>query len=125
MENDTVAMIIAPPGRLRGGLRAVLQAVGRFAIVAEADDVAQAPRLLAEQTPALVVLDARSAGGQAGWALRQLKLTLPRTPCVVIAHTFDQVRVARAAGADATLSAGFSAEELTQTIRTLAAPPAE
>jgi len=107
----TSALIIAPPGRLRDSLRVLLRASGRIARVEEADDARLGLQSIAERPPGLVVLDAGLCEEDALAVLGQIKTQWPRLPCLVLVNNLDQEPVARAAGADAVLQAGFATED--------------
>lgn len=110
------ALIIAPPGRLRDSLRVLLRATGRVARVEQASDARSSLQSIAERPPGLVLLDADLGEDDARGILPQLKGEWPQLPCLVLVHSLDQEHLARAAGADAVLQAGFATETFFSTI---------
>ena len=104
------ALIIAPPGRLRDSLRVLLRASGRIARVEEADDARLGLQSIAERPPGLVVLDAGLCEEDALAVLGQIKTQWPQAPCLVLVNNLDKEPMARAAGADSVLQAGFATE---------------
>ena len=113
---EIALVIIAPPGRQRDGLRVLLQAYDKIALVGEADDLASGAQVIAERAPALAVLQG-GEGGEAFWAeLRQLKAQCPNVRFTVVVPDYHQAELARAAGADAVLMEGFTSEIMFATI---------
>lgn len=108
MIDNTSVLIIAAAGRLRDSLRVLLRAGNHVTQVAQADDLSAGLLLLAELSPALVLLDANVADETLESAIQQLKSCRPQSPCIVLTHTSDQERRARAA--DGFFQAGASAE---------------
>jgi DNA-binding NarL/FixJ family response regulator len=119
MEDHTPALIVAAPGRLRDSLRVLLRACESITVVGLANDGGDALLQVAQDPPALVLLDANLIATRDGETLRRIKGRWPRVRCLVLAHGVEQERLARAAGADAVLQAGFRAEVLFETIRSL------
>ncbi len=121
MTQRVLALIIAPPGRLRDSLRVLLRASGRIGRVEETDDARFGLQSIAEHPPGLVVLDAGLEEDDAPGILPQLKGEWPQLPCLVLVRSLDQEPMARAAGADAVLQAGFDTETFFSTIEHLLA----
>jgi DNA-binding NarL/FixJ family response regulator len=116
MSNRVSVLMIAPPGRLSDGLRVLLRASDDIVLAGQAGDTASGLCMLAECLPALVLLDASLPGEQALHVLQHVQGHWPHVHCLVLAHTLEQERLARQAGADAVLQPGFSAETLFHTI---------
>lgn len=117
VSKDVSALIIAPRGRLRDSLGVLVRARDEISVVRESDDPAEGLVAIAERPPTIVLLDINEPDEQAWSILRQVKVTWPQICCCVVAHSLIQEQQARAAGADAVLQAGFSAEALNGTIR--------
>lgn len=113
------ALIVAPPGRLRDSLRVLLRACETITVVGLASDGGDGLLQVAQKAPALVLIDGSLIGEGDGEALRQIKGRWPGVRCLVLVHSVEQEHLARAAGADAVLQAGFRAEVLFETIRSL------
>ncbi len=103
----TAALIIAPPGRLREGLRVLVRAVNWITQIEQTDDGPAGLRMIADHSPALVLLDTLLPDDQAWETLQQIKLKWATVRCVVLAHTHAQEQQAREAGADGVLPDGF------------------
>jgi two-component system response regulator NreC len=111
MDRIVSVFIIAPPGRLRDGLRVVLRANENIEIAGQADDGKAALEAVTASFPVLVLLDANLPDGEAWSILEHLKRRLPEMYCCVLVHTCDQDQRARNKGADAVLQEGFSSEQ--------------
>ncbi len=123
MDSHAFALIVAAPGRLRDGLRAMLSAKGEFVGAHLADDGNAALQELTTSHPSVVLLDANLPGGEAWRVLSELKERYPQSHCVVWTHTPTQARRATAAGADGVLDARFSSEGLSKVIEQAAEKP--
>jgi DNA-binding NarL/FixJ family response regulator len=111
MENHTSVLVIAQPGRVRDGLRALLMATTQIESVNLVDDGQSALGLAPEYQPALVLLDTPTFNG--GMALLgQIKTKWPETHCIVLADNTRQQQEAKAAGADDVMLKGFPAAQL-------------
>ncbi len=112
-------LIVAPPGRLRDGLQAMMRAVPQIADTAQADDGPAALQMLAEHPLALVLLDADLPGGEA-WTLgRQIKARWPQTRVIILVNNDGPCQVAGGCDADAVLTKGFTVTALTETVAAL------
>ncbi len=111
---SAVAVIVAPPGRLRDGLSVLLRARNEIALAGEADDVSAGLKMIAKCAPTLVVVD----GGDSDQAvaLQELKAHSPQVRFIALVHDQNEECRVRAAGADATLLHGFTSETLSKTI---------
>jgi two-component system response regulator DesR len=97
----------------------LLRACEGITVVGLAGDGGDAVLQVAEKAPALILLDGSLIEERNGETLRQIKGRWPEVRCLVLVHSVEQERLARAAGADAVLQAGFRAEVLFETIRSL------
>jgi len=68
-----VVLIIAPSGRLRDGLQAIVKAVPRVGQIDIADDGLEALSIIAECPPSMILLDADLPDGQAQMVVAYLK----------------------------------------------------
>ena len=112
-------LIVAPPGRLRDGLQAIVRAVPQIAETLQADDGPAALRLLTEHPLALVVLDAALPGGEAWTLWPQIKSRWPQTRVIILTNEDGQRQIAGKCDADALLTKGFTVTALTETVATL------
>jgi DNA-binding NarL/FixJ family response regulator len=112
MSETTTVLIIAPPGRLRDGLRVLLRASAQVAHTAQVDDLASGMQWIAQVQPDLVLLDADLLDEQGWQAIRQIRQGWPQCRCVALTHTTRQEQLARASEAAAILSDGFSSKAL-------------
>ena len=111
-------LIVAKPNLVRDGLQAVLSAIPGIQALEPADDeIGAADRL--KSLPDLVVLGSSLAEDVLHTILETIKEHYPGVRCIVVASDPQQRRVFEAAGADAVLVEGCSAEVLSATIRTL------
>lgn len=115
-ENSASALIVAKPGPLRDGLHALMMAMPQIGNTYNADDVLSAVNMTAEHCPVLVLMDAGPNGSDARMAVWQIKARCPQAQCVFLANDVQQRQEAEAAGADAALLKGASAEKLVATI---------
>jgi DNA-binding NarL/FixJ family response regulator len=113
MVTSTVSfLLVARPGRMREGLQALLRSIPEIEIVGQADWESQALALIAQQHPALVLLDSSLTPREMLPTLMQIKGEYPRMRCIVLVENAQQQDAARDAGADTALITGFSAEVL-------------
>jgi len=116
MQTAVLAIIAAPPGRLRDGWRALLAATPQIGQVRAVDDAVSTLELVATVSPDLVMLDAEAFGDQAGTLLAGIKELKPQCRCIALICNFSGGQQARSAGADAILIKGFSAAKLFGTV---------
>lgn len=119
MKGRVLALIVARPGRMRDGLRALLRAMPQIEIVDEADDSPSALRMITKHHPALLLLDSDLPGDEVSTELGRIKTEEPQIRCIVLADNPQQQQVANAAGADGVLLKGFPAAKLFETIERL------
>jgi DNA-binding NarL/FixJ family response regulator len=118
--NGRAALILARPGALRNGLRAMLNVLTGIEVVEEADADDGALTLITQQCPALAVLDAGLSGDTVQF-LQKAKQLCPRTCWIVLIDHPEQRSAALAAGATAVLLKGLAAERLFDTVECLLA----
>lgn len=121
MTNQALALIVASPGPLREGLRAVLTALPRLDEVTEVDNIPAAVCLFAGRTPALVLVSTGSDGTNAPESCQQIKSCWPDSPCLALVDTVGLGPVAKAAGADLALVKGVRPDKLLGRIERLLA----
>lgn len=119
MKGYTMAVIVAEPGPLRDSLQTLLMALPQIETVRLVGDAPSAWKAIAEQTPALVLLDTNLPDGDALVLLRKIKAQKHRARCLVLADDRQQQQEATAAGADAALLKGYPAAGLFETIEML------
>ena len=121
MANRTLALIVASPGPLREGLRAVLTALPYLDDVLEVDNIAAAVSLSSSCTPALVLLSTSSDGSNTPEGCQLIKSYWPDSPCLALVDTVALESVAGAAGADLVLVKGVRPDTLLGRIEKLLA----
>jgi DNA-binding NarL/FixJ family response regulator len=94
-------------------------------MVGSVDDGSSALRVVAEQHPALVVLDADVLGVEVRRGLEDIRAGWPQVRCIVLASDAQQRQAAEAAGADQVLLKGFLAAELFKAVELLLAADGE
>lgn len=109
-------LIVAPPGPLRHGLRALLRSIPNVQIVGIVAHNKRALQTVSEGRAALVLLDSALPGEGFVPLLQQLKARWPDVQCVVLTDNDEQRRQAQAAEADAVLVKGLPAAKLLATI---------
>jgi DNA-binding NarL/FixJ family response regulator len=117
MNQRPTAVIVAPPGLLREGLRAALNTLDRPKIVGEADTAAHA--ITMAQDPALVLLSVQESGSDSLTAIGTLKARWPAVRCIVLVDTVAQQQAACAAGADEALIKGVRPDKLLRRVEAL------
>lgn len=114
--NRMSVLIVARPGRIREGLRALLRTIPRIEIVGQVGQGSAALEMVTRERPALVLLNSSLPFEEAWMALKQIKAEWPQTRCIVLVDNIQQQGMAQAAGADGVLLKGFAAETLFMTI---------
>jgi two-component system, NarL family, nitrate/nitrite response regulator NarL len=116
-------MLVDDHPLVRDGLRVRLQAVPGLAVVAEADDAAQALDAARRVTPDLVLMDVGMKGVNGIEATRQLLRELPVLKVLVLSmyDNAEYVREAIEAGASGYVLKDRPADEIVQAIRTVMA----
>jgi DNA-binding NarL/FixJ family response regulator len=119
MDNPVLALIVAHPGPVRDGLRALLTAIPQVESSKEVDDASSALRIVKEHHPALVLISVDLSGDEVWDLLRQIKAERPQTRSILLVNDVQQQRLAQAAGADGVLLEGSPASKLSTTIKSL------
>ena len=119
MDNSVLALIVAHPGPVRDGLRALLTAIPQVESLKEVDDASSALRIVEKHRPALVLMSADLSGDEVWNLLRQIKTEWPQTRSILLVNGVQQQRLAQAAGADGILFEGSPASKLSTTIKNL------
>jgi two-component system, NarL family, nitrate/nitrite response regulator NarL len=115
-------MLVDDHRLVRDGLRARLEAVSGFAVVAEADSADAALEAARHALPDVVLMDVGLRGGANGIAAARALRQLDPPPRVLMLSMHDNpafVREALAAGASGYLLKDSPAEEVVQAIRTV------
>jgi DNA-binding NarL/FixJ family response regulator len=121
IEGDVLILIVAKPGRIRDSLQAMLQVMPRLKVVGVTSHSFSALQMLAQHNPTLVLLDVDLPGDGAWALLKEIQGTRLQTFCLFLVNSIEQQRLAKTAGANATLLKGFEALELFAIIEKL--PP--
>ena len=87
---------------VRDGLRALLEAEGRFTVVAEADDGLQVVPLVEKERPDVLLLDLMMPGLHGLDVIDQLQRRAPSTKIIVLSMHSDEAYVVRALRSGAT-----------------------
>jgi len=116
MVDSPSVLICAASERLHDSLSVLLQAHEPHLNVLPVQDCASAGQLLAQEPPALLVLDADLPGA---WQVMAQIRVHPR--CLLLAHTSEQVRRARDSGIRYVLNDGFSTEAFLNVLREILA----
>ena len=123
IEQDTSALIVAKPSRIRDSLSALLRSVPHIRIVGQVEDVPSAMKMVTDYHPNLVLLGSNLPDDEILTVLIRTKAQQPQTRCIVLANTAQQHWMAEAAGADSVLFAGLPATKFFATIEKLLIQP--
>ena len=116
--NGTV-LIVARPGELRDGLRALLVTTGKIKHISQVADGPAALTIIGQLCPQVAVLDWNIPAGDLPTLVGRIKAECPETKCLVLADVVEQQWKAEFVGADVTVLKGFPAARLVQTLSTL------
>ncbi len=116
-------LIIARPGPLRDGLRALVDTMPQIGTLGILNDVSSALSLDLDPHPTLVLLEADLSNDQVWLTVRRIRRRWPRSRTIVLAGTVQQQQEADAAGADVVLLKGFPAGKLVAAIVKLLPQP--
>jgi len=115
MEQRVTVLIIAKPGQVRDGLRALLDAIPGVDVVGRPCDGMLNVDLLAEYNPALIVIDCNLVDTRALDALRRLKTQNAEVCFLILVENVEQQQLAQDNEFDHVLIKGSSAEKLART----------
>ena len=119
MKERVTVLIIAKPGQVRDGLRALLHAIPEVDVVDRpCDDMLNAD-LVAEYNPALILVDCNLVDTRTPDALRRLKTQNPGVCFLILVEDVEQRQLAQDTGFEHVLIKGSSAEKLAKTAREL------
>lgn len=118
-KKQALTLIVVRPGPLRDGVEALMATVTPIEIVGTVEVASAALRLVFERRPDLLLLDAGLPGAESWSVLRYCRMEHPGLRCIILADNADQVREARAAGADAVFLKGFPADQFVSTVEEL------
>ena len=119
MNDPILALIVAHPGPVRDGLRALLTAIPQVASLKEIDDALSALQVVEEHRPALVLISVNSTDDKVWNLLAQIKAKHPQTRSILLVNDVQQQQLAQTAGADGVLLKGAPASRLSATIKHL------
>ena len=119
----TPAVIIAPPGPLRDGLHALVNAMPQVGSVWVTGDVCAAPALGQDSGPLLVLLDGDQPGEKVWRTVRRAKSRWPRARIIVLVGSVKQQQEAEGAGGDTVLLQGVPAGRVVAAIVRLLPQP--
>jgi DNA-binding NarL/FixJ family response regulator len=121
MNKQVPAYILARPGRIRDSLVALLRAIPQIGPIQQVNQDLTELKSIPDYDQALVLLDASLINQEVWSYIKQVEEKNLQThcKCIVLADTILQQRLARAAGADEVLLAGFPGEQLFATIENL------
>jgi DNA-binding NarL/FixJ family response regulator len=119
VRDGALILIVARQGHLREGVEALMATVSRVQIVGKVEAASSALRLVFERRPDLLLLDAGLPEDESWSVLRYCRIEHPKLRCIVLADDAEQVREARAAGADAVFLKGFPADKFVKTVERL------
>lgn len=114
-----LTLIVARPGPLRDGIEALLASVPEVEVLGEVHQPSRALSLAAQHSLDLLLLEAGPAGGKNWRVLSRLQGQHPGLRSIVLADDIEQVRQARAAGADAVFLKGFPPHRFVRTVERL------
>lgn len=119
-----MALIVAKPSQFREGLQAMLASIPQIKQVSQVDDAASALRMVAQHSPALILLDFDLSSSDAlAVALKQIKALWPESRCIALVHNEPEYQLAKAAGADVVVMKGVPAAQLFIIVKELLSQP--
>ena len=117
------ALIIAGPGPLRDGLRALLSTMPQIGSVRVVNNVGSALEMDVPASPALVLLDADMAVPRIWMTVRRVKSGWPQCRIIMLVSDVEQQVEAASAGADVVLLQGLPAGRLVAAVVKLLPQP--
>jgi DNA-binding NarL/FixJ family response regulator len=119
IEHHSPVLIVARPGRIRDGLRALLRAIPEIGAILQANDSPSASQIISEYHPDLVLIDSKLVNSDIKSMPEEIKAMSPHTRCILLVDNFQQQSMADVTGADTVLLSGFSAWEFMVTVEKL------
>lgn len=119
MKERVTVLIIAKPGQVRDGLRALLHAIPGVDVVDRPCDGMLNADSLAKYNPALILVDCNLMDTRTLDALRRLKTQNPEVCFLILVEDVEQRQLAQDTGFEHVLIKGSSAEKLAKTVREL------
>jgi DNA-binding NarL/FixJ family response regulator len=118
-EQHSPVLIVAHPGRIRDGLRALLRAIPEIGAILQANDSPSASQIIAEHHPDLVLIDSKLVNNDIQNMPQKIKAMSPETRCILLVDNLQQQAMADVTDADTVLLSGFSAWEFLVTVEEL------
>lgn len=112
-------LIVAQPGPLLHGLRALLRSIPNVEIVGVVAHTAEAVQAVSECQPAVALLDGALPGEGLLALLKSLKARWPELHCLALVDGVEQQRQAQAGEADIVLPKGVLAARLSAAVERL------
>jgi DNA-binding NarL/FixJ family response regulator len=112
-------LIVARPGPVQEGLKALLGAIGQVEAIYLAEDLASARQVMVETRPSLVVFDAALPDGEVAAVLGAVKGEWPEARCIALTDGTGQERAATEAGADVVFRQGLPPVRLVAVVKNL------
>ncbi|MCP4541669.1 MAG: response regulator transcription factor [Chloroflexi bacterium] len=119
MDNSVLVLIVAHPGPMRDGLRALLTAIPQVTSLKEIDDASSALRVVEERYPTLILISVNSTDDDIWNLLAQIKVKHPQTRSILLVNDVQQQQLAQVASVDGVLLKGTPASKLSATIKNL------
>ncbi len=119
MKEQSKVLIMAKPGQVRDGLRALLHAIPGVDVVECPCDDAFNSDLFTEHDLTIVLISCNLLEEGSQDALRRLRAEKPKVRFIVLTEDVEQRQLARDAGVDQVLIKGSSAEKLVETVKQL------
>ncbi|MFB6290952.1 MAG: hypothetical protein ABEJ25_04405 [Candidatus Bipolaricaulia bacterium] len=117
--NKRDVLIVGGQGEVRGGIKALVEAIPEVGQVTCFDDIDRRSDRIAELNPDLVIFDYSQLNEGYRSRLRQLRRLLPLTRILTLVEEEEQRTISRESGADAILVKGFRGDLLIRTVRSL------
>ena len=118
-DHAVMVLVAANPGPLRESLHALLRTMPQVQQVLLLDAGAALPDSIAQQRPALVVLDGDLTDGPLAACLESIRAAAHGHRCLVLANNVQQQQEAQGAGADLVVLKGHPAAELVRVVAQL------
>jgi DNA-binding response OmpR family regulator len=112
-------LLVTKPGRISDGLRTLLRIIPGVGTIYQATDGPAASQIIAENHPALVLLESKLFDNDMERIATQIKTTPFETRYILMVDHLREKSMADITGADTVLLSGFSAEEFLVTVEKL------